>query len=67
MTPKLFRSELKLLITVIVEMKCGNAEMISIMQRERVDGLPFARELHEQTIEPIAEQVLTRPKVFGLN
>lgn len=58
MTPKLFRSELKLLITVIVEMKCGNAEMISIMQRERVDGLPFARELHEQTIEPIAEQVI---------
>lgn len=58
MTPKSFRSELKLLITVIVEMKSGNAEMISIMQRERVNGLPFARELHEQIIEPIAEQVV---------
>lgn len=57
MTPKLFRSELKLLITVIVEMKCGNPEMISIMQREKVNGLPFARELHDQTIEPIAQQV----------
>lgn len=58
MTEKLFRAELKLLISVIVEMKCGNPEMISIMQRERVNGLPFARELHEQTIEPIAEQVI---------
>ncbi len=58
MTEKIFRAELKSLVSVIVEMKCGNPEMISIMQRERVNGLPFARELHEQTIEPIAEQVV---------
>lgn len=58
MTAKLFRLELKSLVSVIVEMKCGNTEMISIMQRERVNGLPFARELHEQTIDPIAKQVI---------
>lgn len=58
LTAKLFRSDLKSLVTIIVGMKYGNPEMISIMQREKVNGLPFARELHEKMVGPIAEQVI---------
>ncbi|OYZ21684.1 MAG: hypothetical protein B7Y39_08770 [Bdellovibrio sp. 28-41-41] len=58
LTAKMFRSDLKSLVTIIVGMKYGNPEMISIMQREKVNGLPFARELHEKTVGPIAEQVI---------
>lgn len=58
LTPKQFRIELKSLVTIIVTMKYGNPEMISIMQREKVNGLPFARELHEKMVGPIAEQVI---------
>lgn len=58
LTAKMFRSDLKSLVTIIVGMKYGNPEMISIMQREKVNGLPFARELHEKMVGPIAEQVI---------
>jgi hypothetical protein len=43
-------------------MKYDNPEMISIMQREKVNGLPFARELHEKMVGPIAEQVIANFK-----
>lgn len=58
LTPKIFRSELKSLVTIIFEMRYNNTEMMSLMQRERVNGLPFARDLHEKTIGPIAQQVV---------
>lgn len=58
LTAKMFRVDLKSLVSIIVDMKYGNPEMISIMQREKVNGLPFARELHEKMVGPIAEQVI---------
>lgn len=61
MTNKSFRKDMQALVSIFVGMKFQEPEMMSIMQRERVDGLPFARELHEQIIEPLASQMI---KVF---
>lgn len=61
MTEKTFRADIKALVTVLVGMKFQLPEMMMIMQRERVNGLPFARELHEQIISPYAEKLI---KVF---
>ncbi|MBL7546218.1 MAG: TetR/AcrR family transcriptional regulator [Bdellovibrionaceae bacterium] len=58
MTAKTFRAELKSLVSIFVNMKFNNPEMMSLMQRERVNGLPFARDLHEQIIGPLALQVV---------
>lgn len=61
MTEKTFRSDMKALVSVLVGMKFQNPEMMMIMQRERVNGLPFARELHEQIISPYADNLV---KIF---
>lgn len=58
LTAKIFRADLKALVTIFISMKTINPEMVALMQRERVNGLPFARDLHEQTIGPIAQQVV---------
>ncbi len=58
MTENSFAADIKSLVSLIVGMKFGDPEMMSLMQRERVDGLPFARELHEQLISPHAERLL---------
>ncbi len=58
LTAKIFRADLKALVTIFISMKTINPEMVALMQRERVNGLPFARDLHEQTIGPIVQQVV---------
>ena len=58
MNEKSFRADVRALIQVITEMKFNDPEIMMIMQRERVDGLPFARELHEKIIGPFAEQLV---------
>ncbi len=58
MTKQSFRGEIRSLVALITNMKFASPEMTKIMQRERVDGLPFAREMHEQLIDPVAEQIL---------
>jgi AcrR family transcriptional regulator len=58
MTAKSFREDMKSMVAIIVDMKFQNPEMMMIMQRERVNGLPFARELHDQIIGPYAEQIV---------
>jgi TetR/AcrR family transcriptional regulator len=58
MTAKSFKAEIRSLANIIISMKAENPDMMSIMMRERVNGLPFARDLHEQAIGPIAEQVI---------
>lgn len=58
MTAKDIRADLKSMVTIIVTMKYDNPEMMAIMQRERVNGLPFARDLHEKLIGPIAAQLV---------
>lgn len=58
MTETSLRRDIHGLVSVVVEMKFNDPELMKIMQRERVDGLPFARELHEQIITPFAEQLI---------
>lgn len=58
MTAKTFKADLKSLVTIVIDMKYDNPEMMNIMQRERVNGLPFARELHDKIMTPIAQQVI---------
>lgn len=58
MSTKSFKADLKSLVTIVLSMKYDNPEMMNIMQRERVNGLPFARDIHEKIIGPIALQVI---------
>lgn len=57
-TEKSFRAEIRAMVELITNMKMNNPDMTKLMQRERVDGLPFAREVHEKLIDPVAEQVV---------
>jgi TetR/AcrR family transcriptional regulator len=58
MTKTSFRSEIRSMVALVTNMKFESPEMTNIMQRERVDSLPFARELHEKLIDPVADQVI---------
>lgn len=58
MTKQSFRDEIRLMVALVTNLKFESPEMTNIMQRERVDKLPYAREIHEQLITPVAKQVV---------
>lgn len=58
MTAASFKNNMKAVIALMVEMKMNNPEIINLLQREKVNGMPFARELHDQYIGPLAQEVL---------
>lgn len=63
MTSASFRDGIRSVIAVMVEMKLKNPEVVVLLQREKLNGLPFAKEMHKQYISPLTEQVVERFKL----
>lgn len=57
MTRESFRNEIKSLVSIMTDLKLNNHEMVALMQREKVDGLPYAREVQEKLVVPVAKQI----------
>lgn len=53
-TEKLFREQLDVLITNLIEMRLANPSIAKIFQREEVQGLPFARDVYESVFMKIS-------------
>ena len=60
MTPKSFQANIRAVISLVFEMKTNNPEIINLLQREKVNGMPFARELHELYIKPLSAEILSQ-------
>jgi TetR/AcrR family transcriptional regulator len=57
MSQEVFTEELRSMVALVTALQLDNAEFTRIMHRERVDNLPYSREIHEQMIGPVAEQI----------
>ena len=58
LTAEVFIQEIGNAIDVILEKRKTDKCMMMIMMRERLEGLPHARELHEEIIAPSAEKLV---------
>ncbi len=54
LTEKLFREQLDLLISSLIEMRIANPAIAKIFQREEVQGLPYARDVYESVFLKIS-------------
>lgn len=50
-----FSQVIERFVRVLIEMRSKNSEISSILQRERLAGLPFARSVHEEIFEPMGQ------------
>jgi len=57
MSKELFSHEVRSMVALVTALQLDNAEFTRIMHRERVDNLPYSREIHEQMIGPVADQI----------
>ncbi len=49
----LFENEMKKFISIFVDMRLENPYIAKIMQRETLEGMPFAKEIHNDSIKPL--------------
>lgn len=49
----LFEREMKKFISIFVDMRLENPYIAKIMQRETLEGMPFAKEIHNESIKPL--------------
>ncbi len=69
LTQEIFRQEILRLISAMVNLKINSPDFLLIMQREQLEGMPRAREIHEELIEPVAEkwfQMMEQAQAQGL-
>ncbi|MCK6597745.1 MAG: TetR family transcriptional regulator [Bdellovibrionaceae bacterium] len=53
LTPSHFEAEMKKFIAIFVDMRLQNPHISRIMQRETLDGMPFVKDIHNETIKPL--------------
>lgn len=57
-TREVFREDVHMVVRQLVEMRLQNDEISVLMQRERLSGLPHSRKIYEETMAPIAEDLI---------
>lgn len=58
MTKAVFHEAMSQFVTLILEKRKQDPSMINLMMRERIAGLPYAREAHEEIIAPMAHRLV---------
>lgn len=58
MTAETFRNTLRTIIGTLVTLRNESPEMAVLMQRERLDGLPYARTVYEDIMGPIGDRLV---------
>lgn len=58
MTKQSFRKEIHAMVSLVTNLKFASPEMSNIMYREKINRLPYAREIHEKLTTPVAEKIL---------
>lgn len=53
MTKELFIKEVKTMVNNIVEMRVAHPEISLILSREKIEGMPLCREVHEEVFYPL--------------
>lgn len=48
-----FEKEMKKFIAIFVDMRLENPHIAKIMQRETLEGMPFSKDIHNETIKPL--------------
>lgn len=58
MTKQTFHKEIRSVVSLVTNLKFASPEMTNIMHRERINRLPYAREIHEKLTTPVVGQVV---------
>ncbi|MEY4615220.1 MAG: hypothetical protein RJB66_180 [Pseudomonadota bacterium] len=58
LTAKTFRSNMRSLISFMVDMKISNPEITRLLQREKLNEMSLAKEIQAKYTEPIAKEVV---------
>lgn len=58
LTREVFIAEIDKIITHIIEMRVNHPEISIILSREKIEGMPYAREIHEELIYPLIKNFL---------
>ncbi|AZZ37000.1 hypothetical protein CIK05_09405 [Bdellovibrio sp. qaytius] len=53
MTKELFVKEVKTMVNNIVEMRIAHPEISIILSREKIEGMPLSRDVHEEVFYPL--------------
>lgn len=53
MTKELFTKEVKTMASNIIEMRLAHPEISIILSREKIEGMPLSREVHEEVFYPL--------------
>jgi AcrR family transcriptional regulator len=58
LTQEQFCANMLVIIQSAVEMQVANPEMMTLMQREKIEGLPYAREVWEEVFHSLGEKIV---------
>lgn len=55
---KTVKERLHMIVSQFVQLRMENVDLSVLMQRERLSGLPFSRKIYEETMAPLAEDLI---------
>lgn len=55
MTKELFRKEVELMVGHMIEMRNSHPEISTILAREKIEGMPLCKEVHEEIFYPLIQ------------
>lgn len=58
-TKELFRKEVESMVGNIIEMRTSHPEISLILAREKIEGLPLSKEVHEEVFYPMIKNFFT--------